>query len=590
MAYVPISGSDIRLLSGLPLSNDYRNTLYFDTVSKQTDYFMGFYPIHEINQANFIRIEGKHYIRCNQSIDKLWNVNYIMFRNTEYNSKWFYAFVTKLEYVNKQVTHVHFEIDVYQTWFLHVSFKPSFVVREHCKLWNEDGSPVINTVDEGLNYGSEYDRVSTQNYLPYGQINFLVIVTKSLMHGTNSNKITPTLNGLPQPLSYYVHPFFMDGSKVDAIIGDKEKVLSPVLTVLKGLYTQDDAVNNVVSLYVTDFIGTDISYNSDKKSIEINADSFESVSIADDVNENFSTLYVKQLNAYLTKKVTVDPNKYAGFKEVSESKLLMYPYTNIILDDFKGNRAILKPEYINGKEIKLEIRGSLGTSNRVAYTVANYLSGLIDNEGKMVLEKGLINTNANDLPILNDYLSAYLQGNRNSIENQKDSIVFNGFMDALGGSFASASHGSSGNMDGAIQGGLGTIQGVGNSVLQMQQIQAKQSDISNTPPTLAKMGSNTQFDYGNGYQGLFIIKQQIKPEYRKKLTDFFNMFGYKVNEVKIPNFHTRKYWNYVQTKACYIKGNINNEDLQILKNIFDNGITLWHTTDVGNYSLENEVL
>jgi hypothetical protein len=124
----------------------------------------------------------------------------------------------------------------------------------------------------------------------------------------------------------------------------------------------------------------------------------------------------------------------------------------------------------------------------------------------------------------------------------------------------------------------------------LQGIQAKQKDIANMPPQMVKMGSNTAFDYGNNVQGLYIIKKQITSEYRKKLSDYFGMFGYKVNEVKIPNFHTRKSWNYVQTSACTILGNFNNEDLNELKSVFDNGITLWHTDDVGNYSLDNGVI
>jgi hypothetical protein len=63
-----------------------------------------------------------------------------------------------------------------------MTFKPSYVVREHCQLWNTDGSPVINTVDEGLNYGSNYETVNVINWKPYTNVLFLVIVTKSLMH------------------------------------------------------------------------------------------------------------------------------------------------------------------------------------------------------------------------------------------------------------------------------------------------------------------------------------------------------------------------------------------------------------------------
>jgi hypothetical protein len=163
-------------------------------------------------------------------------------------------------------------------------------------------------------------------------------------------------------------------------------------------------------------------------------------------------------------------------------------------------------------------------------------------------------------------------------------------MGAVGGSAL----GPMGTVAGAVSGAMGgitsTVQGAGNAVLQMQGIQAKQKDINNVPPSISKMGGNTAYATGNGYNGLYIIKKQIKPEYRKKLSDFFNMFGYKVNEVKTPNFHTRQSWNYVQTSNCMITGNFNNDDLNELKAIFDNGITLWHTNDVGNYSLGNEVI
>jgi hypothetical protein len=138
---------------------------------------------------------------------------------------------------------------------------------------------------------------------------------------------------------------------------------------------------------------------------------------------------------------------------------------------------------------------------------------------------------------------------------------------------------------------MSTVKGMaGNTYFQTQGMIAKQKDINNTPPSLSKMGANTYFDYGHNLSGLYLIKRQITPEYQKKLEDFFNIFGYKKNEVKLPNFHTREYWNYVQTSGCVITGNFNNEDLQELKSVFDNGITLWHTDDIGNYALGNVVI
>lgn len=129
MATVPLSGSNIRLLSGVPFNNDYVNTRWFDTISDQTSYFTGKNVIHSMMDATFVRIEGRNYIKVNRSIDDLWSTNYLMFQNASYNSKWFYAFVTKLEYVRQELTYVHFEIDVFQTWKFEMNFKPSYVVR-----------------------------------------------------------------------------------------------------------------------------------------------------------------------------------------------------------------------------------------------------------------------------------------------------------------------------------------------------------------------------------------------------------------------------------------------------------------------------
>lgn len=54
------------------------------------------------------------------------------------------------------------------------------------------------------------------------------------------------------------------------------------------------------------------------------------------------------------------------------------------------------------------------------------------------------------------------------------------------------------------------------------------------------------------------------------------MYGYKVNEVKIPNITGRTNWNYVKTQECNILGDIPQEDMQTLKNIFNSGVTFWH--------------
>lgn len=595
MATVPLSGTNIRFLSDIPFSNDYKHTRWFDTLNDQTNYFLNKPVIHSMTQANFQRIEGKNFISTNKSIDELWGTNYVMFQNAQYNNKWFYAFVTKLEYVQKNTTYVHFQIDVFQTWKFQMNFKPSYVVREHCPLWNDDGSPVINTVDEGLDYGLEYDTVYLQNHQLNLGYKWLVILSKTPLHDGNANKVLPNVVGTPQPLSVYLVPF-KDDNTVPAIYVDgspQAELISSPTRVLSAMYVAETSVNNVVSIFVTDYIGIPSSCtagNPDLITFDPDHATLSFATIGDPINDGVRFMKVDKVEDFLPMYYDYG-FKYDGYKTVKESKLLMYPYTQLVLDDFKGNRVNYKNEYINNSNLWIISKGSLGTSNKTSYAIRNYNNTKESSiDDPVTNEHAIINNDPNDVPVINDLLSAFLQGNRNTLANQKNAIVFNATTDIVNNAFAGVASAISLNGLGLVSSQMGQIQTVGNAYYQIQAQTAKKQDIANTPPQLAKMGGNTAYTFGNNYNGVFIIKKQIKDEYIRKLEHFFNMFGYKLNEIKMPNFHTRKYWNYVQTISCVITGNFNNEDLQELKNVFDNGITLWHTDDIGNYSLANEVI
>jgi hypothetical protein len=588
MATVPLSGTNIRFLSGVPFSNDYKHTRWFEYVTEQYDYFNSQTIVYNMGSATYQRIEGRTFVSVNKSIDELWGTNYLMFRNISYSNKWFYAFVTKLEYKNAGTTYVYFEIDVLQTWRFEMNFKPSYVVREHCTLWNEDGTPVINTVDEGLNYGTEYDTTSVTQFTPNDGFKWLVILSKNWLHTvTNNDQLPhPSVVGSPQPLSVYITPF-KDNDTIPPLITSNGNgmIVSKPTDVLLALYTDTDAVNNIVSLYVTDFTGIPSSFSGGTFTM---GDEVEPVQVQGGSGGSVNLLHVTNVIEFDTLTYN-NGAKYTGYNSVKESKLLMYPYTQLILDDFKGNRVHYKSEYINDNELNILVKGSVGTSNKTSYGIKEYnfnANGLQENASD---EYALINNEPNDIPIITDMLSAYIQGNRNSLQTQKDHIFFNGYMSVLGGAFPLAGSMGERNVLGQGQALTGMLSGAANTVMSIQKINAKIKDINNVPPSITKMGNNTSYTLGNKYNGVYIIKKQIKAEYIKKLEDFFNMYGYKKNEVKIPNFRTRLYWNYVQTSSCMITGNFNNEDLNELKAIFDNGITLWHTDDVGNYSLENGV-
>ena len=83
----------------------------------------------------------------------------------------------------------------------------------------------------------------------------------------------------------------------------------------------------------------------------------------------------------------------------------------------------------------------------------------------------------------------------------------------------------------------------------------------------------------------------IKEEYARIIDKYFDMFGYKVNQVKTPNITGRENWNFIKTIECNFEGDIPQGHLQIIKQIFNNGITLWHNPNtMYNYNASNDII
>ena len=74
-----------------------------------------------------------------------------------------------------------------------------------------------------------------------------------------------------------------------------------------------------------------------------------------------------------------------------------------------------------------------------------------------------------------------------------------------------------------------------------------------------------------------------------KLDQFFDMYGYATNAVKVPNEDSRESWNYVKTDNVIINGSMPVQDMAVIKAMYNSGVRFWHTTDVGNYSLSNAI-
>lgn len=119
----------IRILKDVPLDTTYEHTIWFDTKIAQYNYFSSLTK-HYIDNSTYQRV-NKGVARIGIKSDLLYDCNYMMFQNSSFGDKWFYAYITKVEYINNVTSEITFEIDVMQTWFFEHSPDYCFVEREH---------------------------------------------------------------------------------------------------------------------------------------------------------------------------------------------------------------------------------------------------------------------------------------------------------------------------------------------------------------------------------------------------------------------------------------------------------------------------
>ena len=87
------------------------------------------------------------------------------------------------------------------------------------------------------------------------------------------------------------------------------------------------------------------------------------------------------------------------------------------------------------------------------------------------------------------------------------------------------------------------------------------------------------------------IPMSIKAEYARCIDDYFDAFGYQVNRMKIPNTNHRQNWWYTKTMNANIIGNVPNEEMNKIKNAYNNGLTFWrHPSNFLNYSVSNGIV
>ena len=525
--------SNIYLLN-VPIENDYKHTLYFANKKAQHTYFQS-KIVYNFTNVTYQRKDNK--IRINKKYDDLYNCNYVMYQNTSYSNKWFYAFITNIEYVSDGLSDIYIETDVMQTWAFDYIIKTSFIEREHV---NNDTTG-LHTIPEDLEHGeyicnSHVIDDAMDNIM--SKLMYVVSTTLDLSSSSpsSSNKFNQAgvrkYNGITSGCVYY--PLFS--------ASDISTVLNAVAE--KG---QIDGINGLFmapKIFLGSATGPEMP------------------------ESNSATSY----NNTISKQTTLQ-----GYSPRNK-KLLCYPYNYLLVSNNNGNSNILNYEDFSGScTFTIDMAITPGCSIRMVPT--NY-KGVTRND-----EYGI---NMGKLPICNYPVDMYtnwltqnsinIGGHLKTTDDINIGVSGANMLMGFGGSVAS------GNVGGAMS---SVVNGLGNIANSM--ITKKQHEL--IPPEARGNLNCGDVITSSGKNNFHFYKMSIKQEYAKIIDSFFDVFGYKVNEVKIPNKnHRENYW-YTKTIDINITGGIPMNDLQTIKNVYNNGITFWkNPANIKDYSVSNNIV
>lgn len=210
-----------------PLENDYKNQLTFANATAQLTYFNS---VIQKTFDNYTYIKKDNSVKLGVNIDEIIDCNYLFYKNTGFTTKYYFCFITNMEYVNENCTLVTFETDCFQTWQFQIQYKQSFVEREHV---NNDAVG-LNTVPENLETGEyicneHYKDTTMDNYA--SDLCFVMASTSEPIAGEAKDTVAPSAiyNGIYTGLTYYRYDatssidimleIFANSAKTDAING-----------------------------------------------------------------------------------------------------------------------------------------------------------------------------------------------------------------------------------------------------------------------------------------------------------------------------------------------------------------------------------
>lgn len=605
-------GSVVVLFGEVPLDPMYEHTILFNSIPEQRAYFETKKITQTTNYSNlsYIRHQGGS-IRLESDMSLLTNCNYIQFYNPlAYEDVSFYCFVTNIQYINEHTVQIDYMIDQIQTWWPYYDLNPCYVEREHVR----DDAVGANRVSEGLDTGpyicpaieriDHWDSVYADELGDYIQNTTFVVIATQAPDGTQSSY---QFNGIASSM-YVTFAYSVSGlqnifdSFNNGVTGSLEPIVSigmfpsyfkpnaasPINPATNSL-TLDQAVgfggfmaydpesvsvktyvpkNNKLYQYPYNFM---VFESPDGSNIELKFEDFKN----NNVHEFVTWLSVlPELETMCAPCDYEGPNNSFGSSGMNLRYALYskaYPYCAVASDAFSAWWAQNK--------YSMPISGAVNTVMDVQTSLFQQMSTIGDKVENHLSGNKLMNKLFGEPQILRIPVGSI--GKAATEIAQKGGVLGTGQVMSAAGNILDSD---------ILKGAGGILEKIGNDLAAIQGHKA----IPDTLVTKANNGGVNHYMEMDCYKIHYV---KIRPEYAEIIDNYFSCFGYAIHKVKVPDITSRQQWNYIKTKGCTIKKNVENnkavpmEAERAICAIFDKGITFWHNPyNIHNYNLNNPIV
>lgn len=528
--YGPVA--ELRLYSGVPWDASYQHCRLYHSQSNLLSHLEKWrvYPSEQLTSMAPFRV-GDMKIRVPFTEIKALNINYAAFCNHMYSERWVFGFVVNFKWLSSHSTTLFFEYDVFQNNIYAATIRPCMVEWEHIAR-SKDSNTVCRTA-VNLDVGRMY--CYAESNIEYQFDRLCAYVTEG---STGKDFDATIVNNMFNSCGFW-STSLLDEGKAESDWKD-----------LKDAY--EDNPDAIISVFQCPDICRPSNIKNGKNVIETYID------------YNLSA-------------------PFGGYRPKNK-KLYSYPFISVVADNNAGQTS----EYYfedsdNHKGIKFRCEGSLATMPQTITFPTNY------NGVKFNYQEGIVSQAYALCGWNSDVFKAWQSQNK----NQQALTSFNNKLQMMGGFIQGAKSGME-TMEQSGSAALGFAKGLGDAMVNAYggiykdlQLSAQKDDMKRIPPQVHGKALSDSINVGQRLNGVFLYLMCCRKEFAQKADDFFEKYGYPINRIKTPNYKSRSSWNYIKTSNVNFSGKIEFNDLVNLRAIFDKGVTIWHTDDVGNYNLVN---